>query len=116
MEKVTKNTLTIIPKPHAHPHTKKKTHAKFQNNQYKTVRGVALTRGTHCLYIEVKNDQVRNVKKVTKNNLTIISKAHAHLLTMEKTQVKFQNDWYKTVRGVALTRHPHCLYIEVKND
>ena len=50
-----KNVLTIIPKPHAHPHTMKKTHAKFQNNQYKTVRGVVLTRGTHCLYIEVKN-------------------------------------------------------------
>ena len=51
-----KNVLTILPKPHAHPHTMKKTHAKFQNNQYKTVRGVALTRGSHCLYIEVKND------------------------------------------------------------
>ena len=79
MEKVTKNVLTIIPKPHAHPHTMKKTHAKFQNNQYKTVRGVALTRGTHCLYIEVKN-----MEKVTKNNLTIISKPHAHLHTTEK--------------------------------
>ena len=50
--KVTKNVLTIIPKPHAHPHTMKKTYAKFQNNQYKTVRGVALTRGTHGLYTE----------------------------------------------------------------
>ena len=62
MEKVTKNVLTIISKPHAHPHTMKKTHAKFQNNRYKTVRGVALTRGTHCLYIEVKNDLVHNVE------------------------------------------------------
>ena len=53
-KKVTKNVLTIIPKPHAHPHTMKKKQAMFQNNQYKTVRGVALTRGTHCLYIEVK--------------------------------------------------------------
>ena len=51
-----KNVLTIIPKPHAHPHTMKKTRAKFQNNQYKTVRGVALTRGTHCLDIEGEND------------------------------------------------------------
>ena len=56
VEKVTKKDLTIISKPHAHPCTMKKTHAKFQNNQYKTVRGVALTRCTHCLYIEVKND------------------------------------------------------------
>ena len=52
MEKVTKNDLTIISKPHAHPHTMKKTYAKFQNDQYKTVGGVALIRGTHCLYIE----------------------------------------------------------------
>ena len=52
VEKVTKNVLTIIPKSNAYPHTMKKTHAKFQNNQYKTVRGVALTSGTHCLYIE----------------------------------------------------------------
>ena len=36
--------------PHAHPHTMRKTHAKFQNNWYKTARGVALTRDTHCLY------------------------------------------------------------------
>ena len=28
----------------------RKTHAKFENNWYKTVRGVALTRDTHCLY------------------------------------------------------------------
>ena len=27
-------------------------YAKFQNDRYKTVRGVMLTRGTHCLYIE----------------------------------------------------------------
>ena len=44
--------ITCITKPHAHPHTMKKTHAKFQNDRYKTVRGVALTRGTHCLCIE----------------------------------------------------------------
>ena len=47
-----KKKLTIISKPHAHPHTIKKTHAKFNNNRYKTVRGVALTRGTNCLYIK----------------------------------------------------------------
>ena len=52
MEKVTKNNLTTISKPHAHPHTMKNTYAKFQINRYKTVREVVLTRGTHCLYIE----------------------------------------------------------------
>ena len=41
---MTKNNLTLISKPHAHPHTMKKTPAKIQNDQYKTVRGVALTR------------------------------------------------------------------------
>ena len=51
MEKVTKNDLTIISKPHAHPHTMKKTYAKFQNDRYKTVRGVALTRGFVCVEV-----------------------------------------------------------------
>ena len=40
MENVTKNDLTIISKPYAHPHTMKKTYAKFQNDRYKTARGV----------------------------------------------------------------------------
>ena len=90
---------------HSHAHTIKKTHAKFQNNQYKTVRGVALTRGTHCLHIEVKNDKVYNAEKWQKcsNNF---SKPHAHLDTMKKSHAKFQNDRYKTVGGVAFTRHP----------
>ena len=49
-----KYNLTIISKPHAHPHTMKKTHAKFHNDWYKTERRVALTRDTHCLYTEVE--------------------------------------------------------------
>ena len=32
-----------------------------------------------------------------------MSKQYAHLHTMAKTSVKFQNDWPKTVGGVALT-------------
>ena len=51
-EKKKKNDFTIISKPHAHPHTMKKMHAKFHNNSYKTVRGVALTRCINCLYIK----------------------------------------------------------------
>ena len=35
-----------------------------------------------------------------------MSKPHAHTHTMKQTHAKFQNDWYKTVRGVVLTRHP----------
>ena len=48
-KKVKTNDLTIISKPHAHSHTMQKTHAKFHNNKYKTVRRIALTRGTNCL-------------------------------------------------------------------
>ena len=109
---MTKNVLTIIPKPHAHPHTMKKTHAKFQNNPYKTVRGVtvALTRGTHCLYIEVKNDQVHNAEKVTKNVLTIIPKPYAHPHTMKKTHAKFQNNQYKRRNCCAHKRYPLSIY------
>ena len=42
----------------------------------------------------VKKD-VHNEEKVTKNDLTIISKPHAHPHTMEKTHAKFHNDWYR---------------------
>ena len=42
-KKVKKNNLTITSKPQAHPHIMKKTHAKFHNNWYKTVRGVENT-------------------------------------------------------------------------
>ena len=38
-----------------------------------------------------------------KKNLRIMSKQYAHLHAMAKTSVKFQNDWPKTVEGVALT-------------
>ena len=34
-----------------------------------------------------------------------MTKQYAHLHTMAKTSVKFQNNWPKTVGGVALTRH-----------
>ena len=48
---------------------------------------------------------VQTVKKVTKINLTVISKYHAHLQSLTKTPVKFQKDWDKIVGGVALTRY-----------
>ena len=62
--------------------------------------------------LRVKNDQVHNVEKVKKNNLTITSKSHAHPHTMKKTHAMFHNNRYKTVRGVALTRGTNCLYIK----
>ena len=45
--------------------------------------------------LRVKNE-VHNEEKVTK-------------ITMKKTNAKFQNDRYKTVRGVALTRGTHYI-------
>ena len=62
---------------------------------------------THCLHIEVeKMICVHKVEKSDKNNLTVIYKPHAHPHSMTKTPAKFQNDRYKAVKGVALTRHP----------
>ena len=43
------------------------------------------------------------LKKLKKKNLRIMSKQYAHLHAMAKSSVKFQNDWPKTVGGVALT-------------
>ena len=45
------------------------------------------------------------MKKVTKINLRVISKCHAHLQSLTKTPVKFQKDWEKIVGGVALTNY-----------
>ena len=42
---------------------------------------------------------------MTKINLRVISKCGAHLQFLTKTPVKFQKDWDKVVRGVALTRY-----------
>ena len=75
------------------------------------------SRGTHCLYIEGQKRLSSQCGKSDKNDLTITSKSHAHPHTTKKTHAKFQNNWYKTVRGVALTRgthcsETHCLFIE----
>ena len=43
-EKVIKNNLRIISKPHAYLQTMSKTHVTFQKNQYKTVGGDVHTR------------------------------------------------------------------------
>ena len=69
----------------------------FKNNRYQTVRGVALT---IC----------SQYGKSDKNDLTIISKSYSHCHNMKKTHAKFQNDWYKTVREVALTRGTQSIY------
>ena len=52
--------------------------------------------------------------KVTKYNLSFISKPHAHLQTMTKTPVKVQKNRHKTVGGVAHTRYPLSIHFKVK--
>ena len=48
VEEIEKNDLTIKSKPH--PHTMQKTHGKFHNNRYKTVRGCAHKRYQLSIY------------------------------------------------------------------
>ena len=54
-------------------------------------------------------------KKVSKINLRIISKPHAHLQSMMKTSVKFQNNRNKTVGGVAHTRYLLSIHFHYQN-
>ena len=92
-------------KQYANLYTMSKTSVKFQNDWPKTVGGVALTR--HPLTIRVLGKKrllkLTKRKKLKKKNLRIMSKQYAHLHTMAKTSVRFQNHWQKTVGGVALT-------------
>ena len=43
---------------------------------------------------------------MTKNNLTIISKPHAHLHAMKKRYAKFQNDRYKNCKRSCAHKTP----------
>ena len=79
---------------------------------FKSVREVALTTNTHCLYIQGEKWLSLQCLKSDKTDPTIMCNPHAHPHTMKKTHAKFQNNWYKTVRGVALTTSTHCLYIQ----
>ena len=138
---------------------------------FKSVRGVALTTNTHCLYIQgekwlslqcLKSDKnwsnnyvqsictssyhEENTCKVSKQLVQNCKRSYAHnkyplsiysgwkmtkftmpkkwqkliqqlcpihmhiLIPWGKHMQSFKNNWYKTVRGVALTRDTHCLY------
>ena len=65
-EKVIKNNLRIISKPHAYLQTMYKTPVKFQKNQYKTVGGDAHTRYPLSIHFDSKN-----ARKMAKLNLPI---------------------------------------------
>ena len=118
-KKVSKINLRIISKPHAHLQSMMKTSVKFQNNRNKTVGGVAHTRYPLSIHFHYQNarkmTKFKLQKKVSKINLRIISKPHAHLQSMMKTSVKFQKNWNKTVGGVAHTRYPLSIHFHYQN-
>ena len=114
LKKVTKTKARIIWQVHAHLQTMEKT-CKVSKRLVKLYEELC-SRNTHCLDIEgeIRMSKFTMWKKKVKkkNDLTITSKQHAHPHTIKKTRAKFHNTRYKTVRGVALTRGTHCLYIE----
>ena len=109
-QKVTKFDPTIISNPHAHPHTMRKTHAKFQNNWYKNVRGVALTRDTLCLYNQGEkwlSSQCRKSDKNWSNNYvksTCTSSYHEEN-TCKVSKPEFRGQRCRTCP--PLHSHPH---------
>ena len=56
--------------------------------------------------------KVHKVEKVTKINLWIICKTHAHLKAVEKTCAKFQKDGYEELRSQGT----HYLYTFIESE
>ena len=71
-----------------HVYTMTKIDGQFQKNQCKSVGGVALTH----TYLYLYTCKVFELLKCenSKNNLSIVKKAHAYLQVMIKTAVKYQ--------------------------
>ena len=110
VEKSKKKNLTIISKPHAHPHNMNKTHARFHNNRYKTLTGVALTRGTNYLYIKGEKWLCSQCWKSHKTYLTIISKPHAYPDTLKKTFKVSKRSVQNCKRSCTHKRYPLSEY------
>ena len=85
---------------------------KFQKDPG-TILGVGFTRYPVSICFKPNDDYVRTVKKVTKINLRITAKGHAHLQTLTNTHAKFQKDPGQTVGGVTFIRYPG---FKPKND
>ena len=73
--------------------------------------------GTHCLYTLIafhvkKRDWVHKAEKVRKNNQSSIPNPHGHLHFMQKTSAKFQNNRWKTVRGIEPTRYSLSIHFD----
>ena len=96
-----------------------KPSVKFQKNWNKTVGGVAHTRHPLSIHFHCQNTRKTTKfnmqKKVSKINLRIISKPHAHLQNIIKTSVKFQKNRNKTVGGVTHTRYPLSIHFHYQN-
>ena len=117
-EKSNKNNLRIISKQDAYFQIMTKTPVKFQKNRYKIFGGVAPTRYPLSIHLVVENAMkwLSSIyKKVTKNNLRIISNPHAYFQTMNKTPVKFRENRYKTEGGVVPTRYPLSIHFVIDN-
>ena len=116
-EKVSKINLRIISKAHAYLQSIICKVSK--ESESKTEGGVAHTRHPLSIHFHCQNTEKRLSsickKKVSKINLRIISKPHAHLQCMMKTSVKFQNNRNKTVGGVAHTRYPLSIHFHYQN-
>ena len=63
----------------------------------------------------LEKGQVQFVKKISKNNLRIITKPHAYLQTMNNTPLKFRENRFKSVGGVAPTMYPLSIHIVIDN-
>ena len=101
--------INVIYQNQMHIFISSRKHLKFQNDRWKTVRGVVLTRypvSIHFDSICVKKEKVR------RNNQNIIPKPHDHFHSMPKISAKFQNNWWKIVRGVAPTRYQLSIHFD----
>ena len=117
-KKVSKINLRIISKPHAHLQSLVKTSVNFQKNRNKTVGGVAHTTYPLSIHFHYQNawkmTKFKLQRKVSKINPRIISKAHAYLLSIIKTSVKFQKNLNKTVGIVKIPEKRLSLNCEKK--
>ena len=74
------------------------------------------TQGTHFDSKSACKTTRLNLPKNDKNYVGIISESHAHLQTMIKTPMKFQNNWNETVGGVTHTRYPQYIHLISNNS
>ena len=104
--KCNKNNFRLLKKQYAYLQTILKALVKFEKDWPKTVGGVAGRRyisPVHFCSIRArkKSKLKMKIKNVIKNNFRILKKQYAYLQTILKAPVKFENDWPKTVGGVA---------------